>query len=188
MASKDVWEVYVEDLLEYNGPDLGPVMRLKPKKGRGKMDQEDDNELCPIAGEEFGRPVPSWPFGLRTNDRWMSKLPSVWMYKSAEAPRGRAGEMYWHPTPPLVDDQMEVDRETADALSFRPPTACRSYDGNELRGSLPATLFQSSISRPASRSSSVVSLGEELSNKEIQVDQMPDLFAPGMDVEMASSS
>ncbi|KAF8143064.1 hypothetical protein K438DRAFT_1784081 [Mycena galopus ATCC 62051] len=172
-------------------------------------DREDDDELwydralkrklifsnlpplppgSPITSEEFSRPIPSWPFGSHANDCWMSKPPSVWMYKSVEAPRGRAGETYRPPTPPLVDDRMEVDCETADASSIRPPTALRSYDGNELQGSLPTTSFQSSISRPASRSSSVVSLGEELSNEEIQVDQMPDLFAPGMDVEMASSS
>ncbi|KAF8137854.1 hypothetical protein K438DRAFT_1996639 [Mycena galopus ATCC 62051] len=44
-VSKGVWEVYAEDSLKYDEPDLGPVMRLKPKKGKGRTDREDGGEL-----------------------------------------------------------------------------------------------------------------------------------------------
>ncbi|KAF8126406.1 hypothetical protein K438DRAFT_2001431 [Mycena galopus ATCC 62051] len=111
-ASKGAWEVFAEDLLEYDKPDLGPVMRLRAK-GKGKTNQGDNDEMwynrahkrklifsdlpplpagSVIRDDEFGRPVPSWPFGLRSNNDWVGKAPSIWMYRRPEAKKGWVGE------------------------------------------------------------------------------------------------
>ncbi|KAF8174367.1 hypothetical protein K438DRAFT_1980394 [Mycena galopus ATCC 62051] len=159
------------------------------KKGRGGTDRDEDDELwfdrlltrklifsdlpplpvgTEILDEEFGRPVPSWPFGSRSKEKWLASAPSIWMYKKQEASRDRVGEEYV-----ALRSHDEVPMEV-DSLSEQAP-------------SLPPTVTPAR-SRSASLSDvSMVSLGEELSAEERQDAAMPDLFAPGVDVEMASS-
>ncbi|KAF8179815.1 hypothetical protein K438DRAFT_1768837 [Mycena galopus ATCC 62051] len=192
VVSKGIWEVYAKETLEYDEPDLGPVMHLRPKKGKGKTAQGDDDEmwydrqlkrklifsdLSPlpagsvIPDEEFGRPVLSWPFGARANDKWLGRPPSIWMYKSQETNRGHVGEEYHSPTPPH-DEPMEIDIERAESQQLHTNSV------------LCATTAKPRLGSPVMSDSSMVSLGDELPSKEIGDVAMPDLFVPRVEVEM----
>ncbi|KAF8177168.1 hypothetical protein K438DRAFT_1978810 [Mycena galopus ATCC 62051] len=205
-VSKGIWEVYAEETLEYDEPDLGPVMRLRPKKGKGKTAQGDDDEmwydrqlkrklifsnLPPLpAGsvnpdEEFGRPVLSWPFGARANDKWLGRPLPIWMYKSQEANRGRVGEEYRSPPPPH-DEPMEIDIERAESQQLRTNSVSCATTAKPRREPTPPLDTIPRLGSPVMSDSSMVSLGKELPSKEIGDVAMPDLFVPGVEIEMAS--
>ncbi|KAF8196610.1 hypothetical protein K438DRAFT_1967607 [Mycena galopus ATCC 62051] len=204
--TKGVWEVYAEEELEFDEPDLGPIMRLRPKKGKGKTDQGEDDEMwydrqlkrklifhdlpplpagSVVLEEEFGRPVPSWPFGARANNEWMGKPPSIWMYRCPEASKNRVGEQFHYPTPPR-EERMEVDVETAGTQLLRLDSTSRTGSAEPRLETPHSAETQSQPQSPAISDSSMVSLGDELSDEETRDDPMPNLFAPGVEVEMAS--
>ncbi|KAK6977847.1 hypothetical protein R3P38DRAFT_2809731 [Favolaschia claudopus] len=143
---KGSWKVFREVGPEYDEPDVGPMMRLEGAKKRGKADREEEEEMwydrafkrkliiasmppLPSALEgmdpQFGRPAPTWPFGARSNEKWVPHTPSLWMYPTEEPVASMVGAEYQlpamkepetdrpvsleEPTPMVVDDsQPEV--------------------------------------------------------------------------------
>ncbi|KAK6971388.1 hypothetical protein R3P38DRAFT_3497530, partial [Favolaschia claudopus] len=103
--AKGSWSVFREVDSEWDEPDVGPMMRLEGTKKRGKADTEGDEEvwydrhlkrkliissLPPLPSvlrnmdSQFGRPAPTWPFGARSNEKWVMHSPSLWMYPTEE--------------------------------------------------------------------------------------------------------
>jgi hypothetical protein len=128
-VSKGSWTVYAQDEPEEDEPEVGPLMRSRRSKTRGKGNTEGDEEIwydrklkrklifsdlpalprvLEHVDNEFGRPVPGWTFGGRRHRDWISDAPSVWMYKKEKASRPRVGERYSPPTPLLLSPPLEV--------------------------------------------------------------------------------
>ncbi|KAJ7076758.1 hypothetical protein B0H15DRAFT_805482 [Mycena belliarum] len=107
------WTVFVED------DDEDGETRMKKRGGRhkGKADLEGEQEMwydrtlkrklifddLPPApdglpsDEEYGRPVPEWPFGMDSNGNWLPDIPSMWMYRREAPTPERIGEQ-----PPIL--------------------------------------------------------------------------------------
>ncbi|KAJ7092824.1 hypothetical protein B0H15DRAFT_799299 [Mycena belliarum] len=103
------WTIFVED----ENDDQEPRMRKRGGRQKGKADLEGEQEmwydrtlkrklifddLPPAprgfpADEEYGRPVPEWPFGMDSNGRWLPETSSMWMYKRENPTPGRIGEL-----------------------------------------------------------------------------------------------
>ncbi|KAJ7068936.1 hypothetical protein B0H15DRAFT_958048 [Mycena belliarum] len=103
------WTVFAED----EDKDGEPRMKKRGARLKGKGDMVENQEmwydrmlkrklifddLPPApegypADEEYGRPVPEWPFGMDSNGRWISEISSMWMYRREAPTPSRIGEV-----------------------------------------------------------------------------------------------
>ncbi|KAJ7721407.1 hypothetical protein B0H14DRAFT_3520640 [Mycena olivaceomarginata] len=150
-VSKGQWEVFAQVDPEEDEPDVGPLMRRRGARSRGKGDAEGDEEvwydrkmkrklifsdLPALPGfleqldDKFGRPVPGWAFGSRSNENWIGAAPSLWMYRREKASRQRVGERYSPPTPLAQSPVVEAPRV------ITPPTTLPVRDISPSEGSV----------------------------------------------------
>ncbi|KAJ7787460.1 hypothetical protein B0H14DRAFT_3505402 [Mycena olivaceomarginata] len=170
-VSKGSWTIYAQDELEEDEPDVGPLMRSRGSKAKGKGNLEGDEEMwydrklkrklvfsdlpalprvLDHVDDEFGRPVPSWTFGGRKHTNWVNDAPSVWMYRREKASRSRVGERYSPPTPRMLSPSSETPIVVAPASNA--PTSESAAE--RMPAEAPAREFSPS-------NDSVVSLGPE---------------------------
>ncbi|KAJ7790444.1 hypothetical protein B0H14DRAFT_3501611 [Mycena olivaceomarginata] len=152
-VSKGQWTVFAEEEPDEDEPEVGPLMRSRGGKTRGKGDMEGDEEMwydrklkrklifsdlpalprvLEHVDEEFGRPVPGWVFGGRRHQEWISVQPSVWMYRREKASRHRVGERYSPPTPMMLSPQPEkAVMEESRPTTTIPATRARDVSPSE---------------------------------------------------------
>ncbi|KAK7046915.1 hypothetical protein R3P38DRAFT_3423015 [Favolaschia claudopus] len=197
---KGSWSVFREVLPEYDEPDVGPIMRLEGGKRKGKANMEDEDEMWfdrtrkrkliiasmpplppSLAGmdPQFGRPAPTWPFGARSNDKWITHQPSLWMYPSEEPHPAMVGAEY---TPPELETKEPELRPVA-AEEEPTPMVVDELPVVQPLGTPPTE------GRPRPIDEDEVSLGPSSNPPSRASSPVPehDLFAEGVDAVMSDA-
>ncbi|KAJ7164045.1 hypothetical protein C8R43DRAFT_1123001 [Mycena crocata] len=124
------WVVFAQDVNEHMNDIM--LKRAAAKKGKGEVGEEEElwwdrelkrklifSDLTPppeglTADEEFGRPVPQWPFGMNANGKFKKEKSSAWMYRRERpdpAYVGRTPQPPALPIPPKTSDtNLAVER------------------------------------------------------------------------------
>ncbi|KAJ6587427.1 hypothetical protein DFH09DRAFT_1074663 [Mycena vulgaris] len=133
-AGGGAWIVFRESEI-----DDEPVMAEVGGRRKGKAEMSEDEELWydrrlkrkliftdlppPPSGftvdEEYGRPVPGWPFGYPSNGKFLPRKVSVWMYKKELPHPDAVGRIPGNPDPPVIAAD-DADRATSPPASLLP--------------------------------------------------------------------